>query len=369
MAAAYDDYLKGIDPVTGETTLPEVEVVASNRSTDNYPQTYWGPGVDNTSFWTAAQQAGYTGLPEVDWRGNAGAKAPMYVPEGATTESIGVQAPMEVPSVLEERRKDPNDPMNAGVNSDNGIKPYPTWMRYAPAFGAGIMTLTDALGLTNRPDYTYANKLEAAAERLGYAPNVKFNPIGDYMTYRPLDRLFYANQLQANARATDRALANTSGGNRGTAQAAMLANGYNTNNNLGNLYRQAEEYNLAQREKVADFNRRTNMFNSQMALEADSANARYRQMASHASLQGLAQAAAMRDSIDQRVGAARSANLTNLLNSLGNIGRENFALNQIRSDKAYGYAPTNTGWSEWKRAFGGEIESNKKNKKQGRRSK
>jgi len=243
----------------------------------------------------------------------------------------------------------------------NDVKTYPTWMRYAPAFGAGIMTLTDALGLTNRPDYTYANKLEAAAERLGYAPNVKFNPIGDYMTYRPLDRLFYANQLQANARATDRALANTSGGNRGTAQAAMLANGYNTNNSLGNLYRQAEEYNLAQKEKVADFNRRTNMFNSQMGLEADSANARYRQMASHASLQGLAQAAAMRDSIDQRVGAARSANLTNLLNSLGNIGRENFALNQINWDRSNKYGARANGTSYYKKpsAHGGKINKRK----------
>ena len=371
-AAAYEDYLKGIDPVTGEATLPEVEVAASNRSTNNYPQTYWGPGVDNTSFWTAAQQAGYTGLPEVDWRGNAGAKAPVYVPEGATAESIGVQAPMEVPSVLEERRKDPNDPMNAGVKGNNGErKPYATWMRYAPAVGTGIMTLTDLLGLTNRPDYTYADKIEAAANRAGYAPSIRYTPIGDYMTYRPLDRLFYANQLQANSRATDRALANTSGGNRGTAQAAMIANGYNTNNNLGNLYRQAEEYNLAQREKVADFNRRTNMFNSQMGLEADMANARYRQQAANAQLSGLAQAAAMRDSIDQRVGAARSANITNLLNNLGNIGRENFAMNQINYDRTRPYKGRLNGTSYYYNgsAFGGEIERNKKNKKQGRRSK
>ena len=112
------------------------------------------------------------------------------------------------------------------------------------------------------------------------------------------------------------------------------------------------------------------MANSQIALEADIANARYRQMASQMGLSGLAQAAAMRDAIDQRVGAARSANLTNFLTSLGNIGRENFALNQIRSDRAYGYAPTNTGLSNWKgNAFGGEIERSKKNKKQGRRSK
>jgi hypothetical protein len=224
-------------------------------------------------------------------------------------------------------------------------KPYATWMRYAPAVGSGIMALTDALGLTNTPDYTYANKLEAAANNLGYAPNIRAPYIGDYMRYQPLDRLFYANQLQANARATDRNLMNTSGSNSGAARASMIANGYNTNNNLGNLYRQAEEYNLAQREKVADFNRRTNMFNAQMGLEADMANARYRQQAGSAQLSGLAQAAAMREAIDQRVGAARSANITNLLNNLGMIGRENFAFNQINSDRSRRHGVENNGWS------------------------
>ena len=236
-------------------------------------------------------------------------------------------------------------------------------MRYAPAVGAGIFTLTDALGLTNRPDYGYASKLEAAANRAAYAPNIEAPAIGDYMRYTPFDRLFYANQMQANARATDRALMNTSGGNRGTAQAAMLANGYNTNNNLGNLYRQAEEYNRAQYERTKEFNRRTNMFNAQMGLEADMANARYRQQASQMGLSGLAQAAAMRDSIDSRIGAARSANITNLLNSLGNIGRENFAFNQINSDKSSRHGVRNTGVSYDKvsgRAKGGKIQRRKK---------
>jgi hypothetical protein len=44
-------------------------------------------------------------------------------------------------------------------------------------------------------------------------------------------------------------------------------------------------------------------------------------------LQGLAQAAQMRDAIDARIGASRTANITNLLTSLGNLGRENFAMN------------------------------------------
>ena len=204
-------------------------------------------------------------------------------------------------------------------------------MRYAPVFGGAAGVLGDLLGLTNKPDYTYADKLEAAANAAGYTPTINPQPIGDYMRYNPFDRMFYANQLQANARATDRALGNTASP---SAAAGMLANAYNTNNSLGNLYRQAEEYNLAQRQQTADFNRRTNMFNSQMGLEAAMANARYRKAAKQYQLSGLAQAAALRDSIDQRVGAARSANLTNLFNSIGDVGRENMAFNMVNSTNA-----------------------------------
>jgi hypothetical protein len=178
------------------------------------------------------------------------------------------------------------------------------------------------------------------------------------MRYTPLDRMFYANQLQANTRATDRAIMNSSSPSKA---AALLASGYNATNNLGNLYRQAEEYNLAQREKVADFNRKTNMFNSQMGLESAMANARYKQTAASQRMSGLAQAAALRDAIDQRVGAARSTNLTNFLTSLGNIGRENFVFNQIYGSKAAdnGYY-TNASGNIKHDAFGGKIKRHKK---------
>lgn len=249
---------------------------------------------------------------------------------------------------------------------------YPTWMRYAPAFGAGIMTLTDALGLTNKPDYTYANKIEAAANAAGFAPNIKYKPLGDYMRYVPLDRMFHSNVLQANARATDRAIANSTSPSR---NAALLASGYNATNSLGNLARQAEEYNRGIYERTKEFNRKTNMFNSQMDLEAQMANARYNQQAKQFQLSGLGQAAALRDAIDQRIGAAKSANITNLLTSLGNIGRENFAFNQINSDRSRRHGVYRNGVSEdWiakdyrenKRAFGGEVEKYQKNKKKGR---
>jgi hypothetical protein len=80
-----------------------------------------------------------------------------------------------------------------------------------------------------------------------------------------------------------------------------------------------------------------------MDLEAATANARFRQQAQQLGLSGLAQAAALRDSIDQRVGAARSANISNFINSLGNIGRENFAFNVINKSKSRKYGLDNSG--------------------------
>ena len=80
-----------------------------------------------------------------------------------------------------------------------------------------------------------------------------------------------------------------------------------------------------------------------MDLEAATANARFRQQAQQLGLSGLAQAAALRDSIDQRVGAARSANISNFINSLGNIGRENFAFNVINKSKSRNYGITDSG--------------------------
>lgn len=58
--------------------------------------------------------------------------------------------------------------------------------------------------------------------------------------------------------------------------AAVLAGDNNYLNQLGSLARQAEEYNLAQRQQVETFNRATNQYNSEGALKADIANAENR---------------------------------------------------------------------------------------------
>ena len=207
------------------------------------------------------------------------------------------------------------------------FKELPTGLRYAPVVGLGIASLTDALGITNKPDYTAANSiLEAAKNASNYQP-VKFNHIGNYLTYRPFDRNIYINKMNAEAGATRRNLLNTSGGNRGTAMAGLLAADNNYLNQIGALSRQAEEYNLAQRQQVADFNRNTNITNSKGQLEADMANQRARMSARELYLNAAAKAAELRQKERLAADAAKSANLSGLVNSLGDIGRENMAWN------------------------------------------
>lgn len=216
-----------------------------------------------------------------------------------------------------------------------------TGLRYAPVVGSALGVFGDLLGITNKPDYSSADAILEASKGVR---DVSFRPIGDYMTYNPFDRMFYLNQLNANAGASRRALTNQSAGNRGTAMAGILASDNNMMNSIGQMARQAEEYNLAQRQKVADFNRATNMFNSEGFLKAQQAN----QGASEVRMRAAQAAAAMRDAIDQRVGAARSANLTNLFNNLGDIGWEEFNRNMVNSSPYLYYLMGRNGIQDYK---------------------
>lgn len=193
----------------------------------------------------------------------------------------------------------------------------PTWLRYAPVLGAAIGLGKD---LFSKPDYSNANAILEAANDAGIYNPVSYDPIGNYLAYKPLDRDYYINKLNAQSGATRRAIINQSAGNRAAAMAGILASDYNAQGRLGDLARQAEEYNLAQRHQVEDFNRATDMFNSEAALKAGMANQEARLKAKSARLSGVAQAAGMREAIDNARGASISANLTNLFDNLGNIG-------------------------------------------------
>lgn len=212
--------------------------------------------------------------------------------------------------------KNRRDYMKSLDNEERGRKRQ-TWTRYAPIIGSGLASLSD---LFSRPDYGSADMIggvDLGAEAAGYAP------IGNYLSYRPLDRDYYINKMSQQAAATRRALQNTSGGNRLNAQAGILAADYNYGQNMGNLARQAEEYNQQLRERVEAFNRGTNMFNTETGLKASMFNAESRNAAKRARLGQATTAAQMRQAIKDQDAARRSANITNFLQGLGDLGWEN----------------------------------------------
>ena len=203
------------------------------------------------------------------------------------------------------------------------------WLRYAPTVGLGLATITDTMGLTNKPDYSEAAMIEAATRGGSYMP-VAWNPIGNKLTYKPFDRDYYTNKLNAEAGATRRAIANQSGGNSGRAIAGILAADYNAQDKLGDLFRKSEEYNLEQRQKVEDFNRATNQANSQGMLQADMSNQQAYNSARDFNLRGTMAAAEMRQKARLAAEQAKSANLSGFLQSLVDIGYENKGMNMIR---------------------------------------
>lgn len=199
---------------------------------------------------------------------------------------------------------------------------YADWLRYAPAVGFGIGVLTDALGITNKPDYANADAILEATRGSGTYQPVEFNPIGNYLSYKPFDRDYYTNKMSAEAGATRRALLQNAGMNRGAGMAAILAADNNAQNQLGSLARQAEEYNFAQRQQVEDFNRSTNITNSQGFLQADIANQKAQAELRDFNLKGTIAAAQMREAARMAADQAKSANLSGLFQTLGDIGYE-----------------------------------------------
>lgn len=249
--------------------------------------------------------------------------------------------------------------LTGDVTEVRGIRQNP--LRYAPIIGSGIAVLNDMFG-GNDPDYSNADMFASAIR--GANRPVGTRPIGEYLAYKPLDRMFYINQLNKNAAAGRRAVQNTSGGNRAAALAGILAADYNYGENLGQMARQAEEYNQALKERVAGFNRQTNMFNSEQGTKVDMFNSEL--LGKQASLYG--QLANMRQRILEGNRAEKSANLTNFIQGLGDLGREFTDRDTLRWLADIGALPYNTrgqytggnNTAAPKRSKGGKIKRNKR---------
>lgn len=201
-------------------------------------------------------------------------------------------------------------------------KSLDTSLRYAPAIGSTLGALNSVF---QKPDYSNSDLILNTVNNLS-RDKVHPQTLMNKMTYNPLDRNYYLNQLKAQAGATRGAITN-SGGNAGSVMAGLLAADYNAQNAVGNTLMQMEQYNDAQRQRVAEFNRGTDQYNSQALMNADLQNAKLAEARDEMKLKGMTQVAAMREATDTGLANSRSVNFTNALDNLGAIGQDNMAQN------------------------------------------
>lgn len=234
------------------------------------------------------------------------------------------------------------------------------WPRYAGLFGpaVGLGMMAAGIGKPNLKDYEAA--LEIAN---GGASLASYMPIGNYLKYQPMDIWAQQNRMDANSRATDRAILNNSSP-VGTRNAGLLANSYNSQLGSGELYRNALQYNDQLMQGVGTFNRATDMFNAEAFNRASATNAeirnRDRQLRAQIGLQTAAEKAAA------NAGWYNSlyGNVAGLFKGFSDLGRENAQRNMIAKLAAAGAFGTLTpenavgaGLVEW------ADEANKKKKK------
>jgi hypothetical protein len=149
---------------------------------------------------------------------------------------------------------------------------YLTHLRYAPILNTGLSMLSDAFGVTNKPDYTPIENIMDAANKASRVNKVIAPRIGNYLTYDPIDVNYLANRQSAEAAANRRAIADMSGGNRANYMANLLAADYAAQRASGETLMQAMEANRAQRQAVEEFNRGTNTTNAEATMRAAQIN-------------------------------------------------------------------------------------------------
>ena len=256
-----------------------------------------------------------------------------------------IKTPKVKTELTEEQKQQKQQRQEKWNKFKEGLK-NPDILRTIPIGVKGAMALSDALGWTNKTDYSNPNLIAKNTRTVG-APT-----IGNYMAYNPLDPNYMMNQQRQLAMANQNAIMNASMGNAGTAMAGLLANSYNTQIAQGDTYRKAMEEDFKRKQFVEDFNRGTNVQKAQLMLDADKANQK-------TFLESGLQQATAREAIDQASSSAKSANLDNFLASLGDLGKETTDRNAVNTTIDKTGIP---GAEDFKRKYGGKLKRNKKSK-------
>lgn len=211
----------------------------------------------------------------------------------------------------------------------------PNW-RYAPLTANFGSAISDAFGLTNKPDYTAGDDLLRQSRSSALTP-IRYSSVGSHQHTPAMDINFGINTINADQAATRRALLQSAGLNRNAAEAALLSAGQTSQYNLGDQYIKSNQYNTTNRNADIAANNALDAQNAQSGYNADAAyqNARLTQRQQNLALaeKGHELRAAAKALSDTN----QNANLTNLFNSVSNLGKENFSRNMIISNPANYY--------------------------------
>jgi hypothetical protein len=199
-------------------------------------------------------------------------------------------------------------------NADT-LKGIGTGLDYVSNLGASLASNIQNWSGKNEADLTHVNQYRDAINR-AYKP-IEAQTLNDYLEFNPYDTSYELNKLAGSQAASREALRNTTN-NPAALRAAIIASDYNYGNQIGDTYRRAREYNDANRERVAGFNRGTNHFNAQSIAEA----ARFNAQQANLKAEAEGKAAQWEQSLKEAKRQEHAEQFNNLISNVSNIGKD-----------------------------------------------
>lgn len=194
-------------------------------------------------------------------------------------------------------------------------------LRATPVIGSAIGAIAS---LMDTPNYS---NIERAEDMYRQIPMVSPKPIGNRMSYTPMDINYLMTQIGNQNVANRRAIMESSAGNPGAVSSALLASNYKGTTAMGEAFKQADEYNLKQRQLVDEFNRGTDMYNADADFKGQVQNQQRANILADAFLKtGM-----LRDEELAKVQANKSASISNFLNNMGNLGTDMQNRNMVQA--------------------------------------
>lgn len=187
------------------------------------------------------------------------------------------------------------------------------YLRFAPVISKGMQTFTDALGLTNRPDFALGRKIREANRQVR---GIGTRAAGQRMGYEPTDMWDAINNFNSQMAAQRSAIRNS--GNRVSSAGQLLASAYNQNRALGELYAGMEKANWDRLTQAIVHNTSIDQANRAAELQAAQADAAQGNIRS----QNLITAAKADDAEETAYAQARAINRDTFFNTLGALGKE-----------------------------------------------